>query len=230
MSMRMFSHKSKLSKAAITVSVPPWANRHQIYTETVTASVAAVGVITLTGLPLVGDTITIHDKTWRFSEATKHAQAWEIQLGATAAATVTNMVAAINRDFGLNAAIGDGNYVTAADGTGDTVDVTWCELGTVGNAIVFTESASNLTMDGSGTMGGTTAGVGDGTVEGAAAGTGATAVWYHKAGAAVAGDTQDFTAAAEIYQMTGVISKFVITPSSLTATSSFRVIVHSWKE
>jgi hypothetical protein len=49
--------------------------------------------------------------------------------------------------------------VTASQGTGTTVVVTAVDPGVNGNAIVFTESCTLFAMDGSGYLGGTTAGV-----------------------------------------------------------------------
>ena len=228
---RIFSHRSKLSKSAITVGTPPWANRHQLITEVVTASVAAAGVITVAVAAAnvkVGNTITINGKTWMFT--IDGARKWEIAISQVDATLVTNIVTALNRDYGPNSAIGDGDFITAADGTGNTVDVTWCELGTVGNTIVFTNVANGITMDGSGTL---SSGIGDGTVEAAAAGTGAVTVVPHKAdGTIIDPATQDFTAVAVDSDLlaTGLIDSVTVTPSSLTATSSIRVIIHSWKE
>jgi hypothetical protein len=228
---RVFSHKSKLNvqgDGAITVAVPPWCNRHQVQTETVTASVAAKGTITVAVAATnvkVGDTITLNGKVFTFT--TDGARPFEITISQVDATLVTNIVTAINRDYGASKAIGDADYFIASDGAGDTVVCTWSLKGAAGNAITFTESASGITMDGGGTL---SSGVGDGTVEGAAAGTGAEALWYHKAGAAVAGGAKDFTAAAEYELVVGSLDKIVITPTGLTATSSFRVIVNSWKE
>lgn len=230
---KVFSHKSFLSQSAITLGVPPHNNRHQVISGSFLASVAAVGVITVTGAPHVGQTITIHNRTWMFVKERKRP--YQVTIGATAAATVTNIVAAVNADFGINAigaAGADGFYVTAADGTGDTVDVTWCQLGTSGNAIVFSEAASNLTMDGSGTMGGTTPGVGDGTAHDPAAGSGALVYYPHKAGPVTHGSAYDYTSGVEeeIISITGMIDAITVTPADLDADCAIRVIVNSWKE
>ena len=229
---RLFSHKSKLNvqgDGAITVAVPPWANRHQVITEVVTASVAAVGVITVAVAAtnvLVGDTITLNGKTFTFT--VDGARPFEIAIVQTDAAMVTAIAAAINRDYGANSAIGDADYFVATDGAGDTVDVTWSTKGAAGNSLVFTNSASGITMDGSGTL---SNGVGTGVVEAAAAGTGAEALWYHKAGVGIAGGAKDFNGvAAEVELVTGMLDKIIVTPTALTGTSSFRVIVNSWKE
>jgi hypothetical protein len=229
---RLFSHKSKLNvqgDGAITVAVPPWANRHQIVTEVVTASVHPVGTITVTvaanGIN-VGDTISLNGKTWKFS--IDGARDWEIAIAATDAAQVTLIVAAINRDYGSNRAIGDAGFFVAADGAGDTVTCTWSEKGAAGNAIVFVESSPGIAMDGSGTL---SSGVGTGVIESAAAGTGAEALWYHKSGVGIVGGVKDFNGVAAEYELvTGMLDKIVVTPTALTATSSFRVIVNSWKE
>jgi len=230
---KSFSQKSLLSASAISLGVPPTMNRHQVISSSHLASVAAVGTITLTALPSVGGTITIHDRTWTFVALRNHP--WEITVGATAAATVTNIVAAIKADFGPNAQFkrADGFYVVAADGAGDTVTITWCELGTVGNAIVFTEAASNLTMDGSGTLGGTTAGVGDGSLHDADAGSGALAYKHHLSpGDITDASGFDYTSgtAPEVILVTGMLDSITVTPTSLDADCSIRVVINSWQE
>jgi hypothetical protein len=228
---RIFSHRSKLSKSAITVSTPPWANRHQLITEVVTASVAAVGVITVAVAAancVVGNTITVNGKTWTIT--TEGNKKWEIAISQVDATMVTNIVTALMRDYGPNSAIGDGDFIVATDGTGDTVDVAWCELGVVGNAITFTNDANGITMDGSGTL---SSGIGTGTVEAAAAGAGVVTVVPHKAGGTIIdAAAQDFTAVAVDSDLlaTGLYDSVTVTPGSLTATSSIRVIIHSWKE
>lgn len=110
--------------------------------------VAAQGTITLTGIPTAGfDTLTIDTVTWTFVEL--RGNAGEITVGLDADATAGNIVTAITADA---------TTVTAARGTGNTVVVTAATAGSAGNSLVFTESADNLAVNGSGTLGGTTAG------------------------------------------------------------------------
>lgn len=110
--------------------------------------VAAQGTISLTGLPTADvDTITIDTITWTF--VVTRTGVGEIEIGADADATADNIITAITADIAT---------VTAARGTGNTVVVTAATAGAAGNSIVFTEVASNLTVDGSGNLGTTTAG------------------------------------------------------------------------
>ena len=74
----------------------------------------------------------------------------EVTIGADAPAAVINIVTAITADLAS---------VSAVDGTGDTVVVTAKVTGVVGNSIVFSETSTNMEMNGSGHLGGTTAGV-----------------------------------------------------------------------
>ena len=109
--------------------------------------VRAVGTITLTGLPTLAQTFVVGTRTFTWVAA--RTVAGEVTRGATAAACVTSIVAAIAADLAT---------VTAADGAGDTVVVTAAAVGPDGNDIVFSESTSNMTMDGNGFLGATTVG------------------------------------------------------------------------
>lgn len=115
-------------------------------------AVAAQGTITITGPQVDNDTITIGSETWTYLFS--GSGAFYINPYGTAAQVVTNTVNAINADSA---------YVSAIDGAGDTVVVTADIAGVAGNSMAFTQNATLLTMDGSGTLGGTTAGI-DGTV------------------------------------------------------------------
>jgi hypothetical protein len=112
------------------------------------AGTAAQGTITMEGVAVAYETFSIDDQvfTWKVARAKKG----EVKLGATAAEAVVNLAAAINADM---------DTVEADDKTTTTCVITVVDLGTNGNAIIFLESSSNMAMDGSGTMGGTTAGV-----------------------------------------------------------------------
>lgn len=117
-----------------------------------TAGVAPQGKITISGgLPIAGEYFTIHDQVFTFQAAARTATG-QVQIGATADACVTNIATAINADL---AALMSASASTATD----TVTITCLYKGTAYNSIVFTEAATNLTMDGSGVLGGTRAGV-----------------------------------------------------------------------
>ena len=115
-------------------------------------AVASQGTITMAGLATADETFVIDTQTFTWKAA--RSVAGEVTIGATAAAAVTNIVAAVTADLAT---------VTAVDGAGDTVTVTAATKGVAGNSIVFTEASTNMTVDGAGTLGTTTAGV-DGTV------------------------------------------------------------------
>lgn len=115
-------------------------------------AVASQGTITMTNVAVADETFVIDTQTFTWKAA--RTGTGEVTIGANAAAAVTNIVTAITADL---------TTVTAVDGAGDTVVVTAATKGVAGDAIVFTENSSNMTVDGSGTLGTTTAGV-DGTV------------------------------------------------------------------
>lgn len=108
---------------------------------------AAVGTITMTGLAVADETFVIDDQTFTWKAA--RSTTGEVRIGGSTASAITNIVAAVNTDLAT---------VSAKDGVGNTAVITAALPGTAGNSIVFTEASSNLTMNGSGTLGGTTAG------------------------------------------------------------------------
>jgi len=115
-------------------------------------AVASQGTITMAGIATAEETFVISTQTFTWKAA--RAAAGEVTVGANAPAAVTNIVTAVTADLAT---------VTAVDGTGDTVVVTAATKGVAGDAIVLTEASTNMTVDGAGTLGATTAGV-DGTV------------------------------------------------------------------
>ena len=113
-----------------------------------TAGAAAQGTITMTGVATAEETFAVGAQTFTWKAA--RGAAGQVTIGANAAAAVTNIVTAITADL---------TTVRAADSTGDTVLVTAAVAGTAGNSIVFTESSSNMAVNGSDVLGTTTAGV-----------------------------------------------------------------------
>jgi len=118
--------------------------------------VKAQGTVTLAGLPSNTETMDIAGTTYTWK--TTAASAGDVQIGTTAAECANYLAAAVNGTDGIN--VTANAFVTArADVGASTVVVTARNLGAGGDALVFTEAATNVTMDGSGTLGGTTAGV-----------------------------------------------------------------------
>lgn len=115
-------------------------------------AVASEGTITMTGIATADETFVIDSQT--FTWKASRSIAGEVTIGADAPAAVTNIVTAVTADLAT---------VTAADGTGDTVEIVAVTKGVAGDSIVFTEASTNMTVDGAGTLGTTVAGV-DGTV------------------------------------------------------------------
>jgi hypothetical protein len=107
---------------------------------------AAQGTITLTtGGALAGETFTIGSQTFTWQVAARTG-AGQVQIASSTTTAGNNIVTAVNADLA--------GVVTAAR-SGATVVVTAVTTGTAGNSIVFTEASTNMTMDGSGTLGGT---------------------------------------------------------------------------
>jgi hypothetical protein len=111
----------------------------------------ARGTMTLTGIPVADETFVINATTITF-KADGSGDIDHCTIGGTAAATVTNIVATL-------AECTEAANLTAWDGAGDTVVVEWGTAGVAGNAIVWTEAATNVAVDGAGTLGTTHAGI-----------------------------------------------------------------------
>lgn len=120
--------------------------------KTPVCAVAAVGNIAMAGIAIADETFVIDTQT--FTWKASRGGTGEVTIGADAPAAVVNLVTAINLDL---------TTVVAADIAGDNVSITAATKGVAGNAIVFTEASTNMTVDGSGTLGATITGV-DGTV------------------------------------------------------------------
>lgn len=101
-------------------------------------AVQATGTLTISGVGVDGETITIGTDIYELDTDDSYT-AGNIQVdisgGATASDVVTALVAAIT-------ASGDGTY-SGADGAGDTVDITFGTYGTTGNSTATTETMTN---------------------------------------------------------------------------------------
>ena len=114
-----------------------------------TAPQQARGTITLViGGAVAGEQFTVGTQTFTFQAAARSGTG-QVQLASSTTTEGNNIAAAINADIPTQ--------VTAAR-SGATVIVTAVVPGPTGNAIPFTESVTNFSMDGSGTLGGTTQG------------------------------------------------------------------------
>jgi hypothetical protein len=117
----------------------------------VAPSVAATGVLTLTGLPLDTETVVISTsppstKTYTFQTTLTDSDG-NVKIGADADESIANLVAAITLGAGAGtkyaASMTLHPSVTAAEGAGDTMDVTAKVKGASGNAIATTETLTN---------------------------------------------------------------------------------------
>jgi hypothetical protein len=117
-------------------------------TQAITGGTHAKGTISLTGISVEDQNFVVGAQT--FTWKTLRAGTGEVTIGVDAAASCTNIIAAITADLAT---------VTATQGAGTTVVVTAVTGGSAGNSILFTAGTSaNLTVDGAGTLGATTAG------------------------------------------------------------------------
>ncbi len=110
----------------------------------------ATGVLTATANPQDGARVTIGDVTYTFRDTL--ASAYDVKIGSDAEESLLNLVEAITFDGGAGTNegtdYGTGTLahpsVTAAEGAGDTVDVTALTIGTAGNAITSVDFSPGL--------------------------------------------------------------------------------------
>ncbi len=109
-------------------------------------AVAAGGVLTLSGNAADTETVTIGTVTYTF-QTTLTDTANNVLIGASAAASIANLVAAITAGAGAGTNYGTGTvanpFATAAVGASDTMTVTASATGVNGNTIPTTETLSN---------------------------------------------------------------------------------------
>lgn len=112
----------------------------------VIAAQAASGSLTFAANAANNETVVIGVRTYTWKTALTGAKD-EVLIGASAAASVTNLVAAINGAAGAGTTYGTGtaahSEVTAIDDTGDVVTVTHKKTGSIGNSVATTETMAN---------------------------------------------------------------------------------------
>ncbi len=126
--------------------------------------IAAEGTVTFTNNVSNGDTLTIDSKVYTFQSTLTDVDG-NIQIGGSSVTTRANLIAAINltgtpgTDYANSMTL---HPTVSASQPGSEPLITAKTAGSGGNSIAFTTTASNLSLDGGGTLGGTTTGV-DGT-------------------------------------------------------------------
>lgn len=109
------------------------------------APVAAVNTLTLSGLPIANETVTIDDTTYTFVAAPDAA--YEVAIGVTASDCIDNLIAAMQAGAGAGTVYGTGTVahptVTVAVGAGDTMTLT---ANTPGAASSLIETSEILTF------------------------------------------------------------------------------------
>jgi len=109
------------------------------------AGTEATGILTFAANPTANDTCTIGGITYTFVATPTAAN--DIDIGAAATNSLDNLIAAINGAAGEGTLYGTGTVsnpvVSAAAGSGDTMDLTARTAGTAGNSIATTETFTN---------------------------------------------------------------------------------------
>ena len=141
---RNTSYNGWVDPVNMSISAPPAA-------AAMATSVASQGTITITGVP--SGTFVIDDQT--FTWVASRAGIGQVTIGSgwnALAWSRSNLVDAVNADL---------STVTAVSKAEGAAVITATVAGASGNNIIFTEDSTVMTMDGSGTLGGTTEGSGD---------------------------------------------------------------------
>lgn len=120
----------------------------------------ASSILTASGTPADGDTVTVHQLTYTF-KTTLTGASYEVAIGADAASALTNLKAAINVSGGAGTAYGVGTVINPKV-RGQTITSTTLEMravdqGTGANAFVTTETGANLSFNTATLTGGTVA-------------------------------------------------------------------------
>lgn len=120
---------------------------------------AATATLTAAGTPSDGDTVTIDSVVYTFKTVLTPT-AFEVLIGGSAAAALTNLKAAVNLTgtIGTDYATGTTKHpsVTAGALGASTLVFTYNTIGTGGNAIATTETGADLSFGGATMSGGTT--------------------------------------------------------------------------
>lgn len=120
------------------------------------AGTKATGVLTASGVFQNGETVTIGNRTYTFVTTLTYL-ADQVLIGASAAASLDNLKAAINNDAGEGTTYSNGtaphSQVTATTNTDTAQTVEALSVGTYANAFVTTETCDNVAFGG-GTMSG----------------------------------------------------------------------------
>lgn len=114
-----------------------------------TTLVAATGTLTFSADPAATDVVTVAGVAYTY--VATPATANDIDVGATRAASIANLVAAINGSGSASATTyGDGTvanpHVTAVDNGDNTVTITARVAGSIGNFITTTTSETDITF------------------------------------------------------------------------------------
>lgn len=119
-----------------------------IYGRARAADAFVTGLLTLTGLPLNNETVTIGAKAYKFQTTLTETDG-NVLIGATAAASIANLVAAITlgASAGVKYAVAMTAHTTATAAGGpsgdDTMVAKALTAGVTGNAIASTETLTN---------------------------------------------------------------------------------------
>lgn len=131
--------------------------------KTALGDAAATGTITSNNTNVsAADTVTINGQVYTFVTAFGTGNnAYNVIIGATADASLTNLEAAINATAGMGTTYGAGTlpnfYVSSSDVVSHVITLTARSTGTQGNSITLAKSAATLTVSAATLTGGATA-------------------------------------------------------------------------
>lgn len=130
-------------------------------TLTLVANAAGTTLLTFTGQPGDGETVTIGPLTYTFQTSLNNAVAYNVKIGASATASITNLVAAINGSAGGGTTYSTPTLAslfvtgTVATGSTATIDYAGAYGGALNNGVVTTTDVTGGSFTGATLAGGT---------------------------------------------------------------------------
>lgn len=109
---------------------------------------AATGTITISGLPVADETVTVNGAVWTWKAAA--AAAYEVTIGADADGTADNLVSALTTNTEQDGRVDIASYVDASG----VITVTHDSVGRSGDTFTLAEASTNIAVSGATLSGG----------------------------------------------------------------------------
>lgn len=150
-------------KSRVVINAASWSSSVFTFTTTTphgyTAYTEASGLLTASGTPANSDTVTIGSQVYTFVTSLS-GSAYQVLIGASTSAALTNLAAAVNASSGSGTTYGTGTVINSLARSGtvtsSTVAFNSTNYGTSGNSCTTTTTSTNLSWGSSTLIGGVT--------------------------------------------------------------------------